>query len=129
MTSAWTCSLAALAAASLVACASTQTKSVSTAQAVPTTPVATNMAEPKPSSTALPKGYRVVKEGGQELYCRRDVLTGSRTKATETCLTQAQLDAQRTGTEDYLRRIQSTQVETGGQTDSSGGRSNGVLNQ
>ncbi len=127
MTSAWTCALAAFAVSSLVACASTQTGRVATVPPTAAAPT-TSKAAPK-AGDAVPVRYRVVKKGDQELYCRRDLLTGSRTKAMETCLTKAQLDAERAGTEDYLRRIQSTPVETGGGSDASGGRSNGVLSQ
>lgn len=55
---------------------------------------------------AVAKGYRVVSEEGQTLYCRKDVKTGSRVQSTLTCLTQDQLVTQRRGTLDYINTIQ-----------------------
>lgn len=42
-----------------------------------------------------PVNYKPVKRNGVELFCRTDPVTGSRTQKKETCLTQAQVDAER----------------------------------
>jgi hypothetical protein len=55
---------------------------------------------------AIAKGYRVVSDDGQTLYCRKDVKTGSRVQSNLTCLTQDQLVTQRRGTLDYINSIQ-----------------------
>lgn len=55
---------------------------------------------------AVEKGYKVVAEDGQTLYCRKDMKTGSRVKSTLTCLTKDQLVTQRRGAIDYVNNIQ-----------------------
>ena len=55
---------------------------------------------------AVEKGYRVVSEDGQTLYCRKDLKTGSRVQSTLTCLTKDQLVTQRRGAIDYVNNIQ-----------------------
>jgi len=55
---------------------------------------------------AVEKGYKVVTEDGQTLYCRKDRKNGSRVQSNLTCLTGDQLAAQRRGAIDYVDRIQ-----------------------
>jgi len=55
---------------------------------------------------AVAKGYKVVTENGQTLYCRKDMKTGSRVQSNLTCLTRDQLATQRRGTLDYINTIQ-----------------------
>ena len=55
---------------------------------------------------AVDKGYKVVTEHGETLYCRKDLKTGSRVQSNLTCLTKDQLAAQRRGAIDYVDRIQ-----------------------
>ena len=55
---------------------------------------------------AVAKGYKVVTDDGQTLYCRKDRKTGSRVQSNLTCLTGDQLAAQRRGAIDYVDRIQ-----------------------
>jgi hypothetical protein len=55
---------------------------------------------------AVEKGYKVVTEDGQTLYCRKDRKTGSRVQSNLTCLTADQLAAQRRGAIDYVNNIQ-----------------------
>ena len=40
---------------------------------------------------AVEKGYKVVTDDGQTLYCRKDLKTGSRVQSNLTCLTEDQL--------------------------------------
>jgi hypothetical protein len=55
---------------------------------------------------AVEKGYKVMTEDGQTLYCRMDRKTGSRVQSNLTCLTKDQLVAQRRGAIDYVNNIQ-----------------------
>lgn len=55
---------------------------------------------------AIEKGYKVVTDDGQTLYCRKDPKTGSRVQSNLTCLTKDQLAAQRRGSIDYVNSIQ-----------------------
>lgn len=100
---------------------------------------ATN-APPKPARTAnalpaptgdkadfkIPYGYRLIKQNGQDYYCRRETITGSHTNKRDVCLTLAQLQRERDGIEDLVRRAQDTRT-TGPGADGSGGRYNSVL--
>jgi hypothetical protein len=47
-----------------------------------------------------------VSRDGKELFCRREILTGSRTNSAETCLTKAQLALQVERNQDALRDLQ-----------------------
>ncbi len=71
----------------LVACAS---------QGPANAPV-TPAAAPKNDTTSIPKGYRRVVRDGDELFCRYDNKTGSRTEKIEVCLTRAELQAEQSG--------------------------------
>ena len=55
---------------------------------------------------AVEKGYKVVTEQGQTLYCRKDLKTGSRVQSNLTCLTKDQLADQRRGSFDYVNNMQ-----------------------
>jgi len=55
---------------------------------------------------AVEKGYKVVTDDGQTLYCRKDRKTGSRVQSNLTCLTKDQLVTQRRGAIDYVNNIQ-----------------------
>lgn len=78
------------------------------------------------TDAAKVSGYRSVSRNGQELYCKREVLTGSRTSSTETCLTAAQIEAQRRATDALMRNVQD--MNNGKtQTDGSGAVYNNVM--
>jgi hypothetical protein len=51
-------------------------------------------------------GYTRVVISGQELYCRNDVATGSRTERHTVCLTPAQWHAQQARAENYIESVQ-----------------------
>ena len=88
----------------------------SNAPAPPASPTAGPNAKPldlgdtvpgRPDSTLKAQaGYRVVTRKGEVLYCKREIVTGSRTNAAETCLTAAQLEKQRNGSEALMRSLQ-----------------------
>jgi hypothetical protein len=50
--------------------------------------------------------YRRVTRNGQEYYCKRQKVTASLTRVVETCLTAAQLEAQRNDAQDYVNKVQ-----------------------
>lgn len=99
----------ALVAALLVAgCASTTSASSAAPAALAAKPESANITadedkEDKKVGTA--GGYRMVTRNGAEVYCKRQLVTGSRTNVTETCLTAAQMEAQKRGADDTMRRV------------------------
>lgn len=54
----------------------------------------------------VPYGFQLVVQKGEEYYCKRELITGSRTNTRDVCLTKAQMEAQINGTQDYLKRMQ-----------------------
>jgi dienelactone hydrolase len=54
----------------------------------------------------LNKDYRRVTRNGKELFCRREVMTGSRTSSSETCMTEAELAMSAERGQDAARRLQ-----------------------
>lgn len=56
--------------------------------------------------TDVPYGFQLVVQKGEEYYCKRELITGSRTNTRDVCLTKAQMEAQISGTQDYLKRMQ-----------------------
>src|SRR5512134_1407628 len=47
-------------------------------------------------------GYKLVNKDGKELYCKKEMVTGSRLATRTRCLTLAQLEEQRNATKDML---------------------------
>lgn len=107
----------------LGACASTPPAPASSASTAGPTPAAAKPAIPAKLAAA---NYRIKQKNGEELYCRRELLTGSRTRSTETCLTAAQLEKERNGVDQLLRRVQDMNSSQGS-TDGSGGQFNNVM--
>jgi len=90
-------SLLAIALATLLgACATAPPATSRPATAITTPTKANNIAV----------GYRRVMRGGEEYFCKKEPVTGSRTDTNETCLTQAQMDAAQKNTQDMLQRLQ-----------------------
>ncbi len=52
-------------------------------------------------------GYRKISKNGEEYYCRKDVVTGSRTNAQVTCLTRDELTALSQNGQDWLNGVRS----------------------
>ncbi len=92
--------LVAAAVSALAACATPAPQT-----AVPTSTGETGATGVEQASKSSPD-YRRVTRNGQELYCRRQKVTASLTRVVETCLTAAQLEAQRTGAQDYVNKVQ-----------------------
>jgi hypothetical protein len=106
--------LLGLAVVLLGACASNAPKSVESsagveAKAAPAavSPTAVNETAPDPGPS-----YRRIVRDGQEYFCRRQVVTGSRLKPKETCLTAAQIEEQRLRSQDFLRSAPGASVDT-----------------
>ncbi len=112
-------------AALLCACAGTPP--APSPQRVATTPPAVTAGDSK-TLADVPYGFQLVVQKGEEYYCKRELITGSRTNTRDICLTKAQMEAQRNGTEDYLKRMRDSPVNTQGR-DGSGGRYNNVFTQ
>jgi hypothetical protein len=91
-------------ALSLVACASPPSTAPATAGSL--APASEEEEIRLAVQEAVQKGYKVVTEDGQTLYCRKDLKTGSRVQSNLTCLTENQLAAQRRGAIDYVNNIQ-----------------------
>jgi hypothetical protein len=101
-------------ATALTACASqgpatspgTGTGHASVAATAPAAGAAPAAATKITDSTKIPSGYRRVVMNGQERFCRREPVTGSRAQVPEVCLTKAQLDAESDGSQDFMHRMQ-----------------------
>ena len=110
----------------LVACAGTgSARPVKTV--APPTPAAVTAGDSK-TLADVPYGFQLVVQKGEEYYCKRELITGSRTNTRDVCLTKAQMEAQRNGTEDYLKRMRDSPVDNT-RRDGSGGRYNNVFTQ
>ncbi|MFO1502830.1 MAG: hypothetical protein U1F39_03325 [Steroidobacteraceae bacterium] len=74
----------------------------------------------------VPYGFQLVVQKGEEYYCKRELITGSRTNSRDVCLTKAQMEAQIQGTRDFLKRNEdaATRVEARG---SPGGTYNSAI--
>jgi hypothetical protein len=95
---------ACIAALGISACASTGTSAPSRSVATPT-PAAVTAGNSK-TLADVPYGFQLVVQKGEEYYCKRELITGSRTNTRDICLTKAQMEEQRNGTQDYLKRMQ-----------------------
>jgi hypothetical protein len=95
---------ACIATLQLAACASTGTSSPARSVATPD-PVAVTAGNSK-TLADVPYGFQLVVQKGEEYYCKRELITGSRTNTRDVCLTKAQMQAQINGTQDYLKRMQ-----------------------
>jgi hypothetical protein len=88
----------------LSACAGTGTPAPG--RSVPTPAPAAVTAGDSKTLADVPYGFQLVVQKGEEYYCKRELITGSRTNTKDICLTKAQMEAQRAGTQDYLKRMQ-----------------------
>lgn len=109
--------LVAAAVSALAACAAPAPKDVAPA---PTGVTGVTAAGQAGKSSA---DYRLVTKNGQELYCKRQKVTASLTRVVETCLTAAQLEAQRNNAQDYINKTQgSPELPAGSNPMNVGGR-------
>ncbi len=79
----------------------------------PATPATAEAAKDKPAAAVKPAdadallraqaaGYKLVNKDGRELFCKKEMVTGSRLATRTRCLTLAQLEEQRNATKDML---------------------------
>lgn len=115
------------AALHLTACASTGGGAAAPRSVATPAPPAVTAGDSK-TLADVPYGFQLVVQKGEEYYCKRELITGSRTNTRDICLTKAQMEAQRNGSEDYLKRIRESPVDNT-QRDGSGGRYNSILTQ
>lgn len=69
---------------------------------------ASNIAE------AQAAGYKIVNQNGKTLYCRKSLLTGSRLKATTSCLTAAQWAELNESSRTFVRDTMGRPTHVGG---------------
>jgi hypothetical protein len=50
-------------------------------------------------------GYKLVDKNGQQLYCRTEVVTGSRINSRTTCLTEQELNEQVAATQQAMKNM------------------------
>jgi hypothetical protein len=100
-------------AAALAACATTAPAPVPTPAPAPAPSVAAvaPAAAPAPADDAakkvtIPYGYQKVTVDGVDKYCRNDLIPGTRTQHQKVCLTEAQLEADERGAEDFINGVQ-----------------------
>ncbi len=96
--------LLAMTTSMLVACAANP-PAAPTPTTHETAAAAASAAPPK-SDFKIPAGYRQAMINGQERFCRKSVVTGSRVSNGEVCLTAAQLQAQQEQSESALQGMQ-----------------------
>jgi len=77
------------------------------APAVPSPPTDANLT--KLIAEAKAKGYRLVNQNGQTMYCRTDLKTGSHLQKEITCLSEADLASLHDRTADGLRIMEQQQ--------------------
>lgn len=100
-------SVAMAAALLVIGCATPPASSaVTAAAAAKPAPLAQTASASESKRAGSYGNYRVVKRDGVEIYCKRELVTGSRTNMAETCLTAQQMEAQKNGTDEFLRRVQ-----------------------
>lgn len=115
------------AALQLAACTSSSGSSRPSRTVATPVPAAVTAGDSK-TLADVPYGFQLVVQKGEEYYCKRELITGSRTNTRDVCLTKAQMEAQRAGTEDYLKRMRDNPVDNT-QRDGSGGRYNSIITQ
>ena len=114
-------------AALLCACAAQPTATTAASGTTPP-PAAATTSEATTATRKQVAGvdYRRVVRNNVELFCRTELLTGSRTNAVETCSTQAQLDAAQKSARDMVDRVQQVPGVPSG-PGGSGGAYNNVM--
>jgi hypothetical protein len=55
---------------------------------------------------SIPYGYKRTVVNGTEIFCRNDLITGSRTERHQVCYTKKQLEDMQNNTQDYINSVQ-----------------------
>jgi hypothetical protein len=122
------------AASALAACASTAPSPDSTTSKA-NLAVASNQAAVSEASSPLGtsgpalkpgNGYRKITKNGETYYCKKEVVTGSRTNAQVSCLTQEEMTALSQNGQDLLNGIRSVPGSQGS-VDARGGMQNSAV--
>ena len=92
-----------------------QTKTPAAATSTSASTAASDSAPKKPFKK--PWGYEQKTVNGQDVYCKKDPVPGSRTERHEVCLTQQELEARSDSSRDYMQQVQ----RTGGLVSGQGG--------
>jgi hypothetical protein len=92
------------------------------------TPPASQTAKSSAAASAdkAVNGYRLVRKNGEDYYCKREAVTGSRTRSVDTCLTTAQMEAMRRDSQELLRSLERGPGDMP-TIDQGGGRSGGFM--
>ena len=99
--------------AALAACAGQPPQPSSpTATAATSSSTATGQDLAGSKSSTVPYGFTRVVRNGNEYFCHRENVTGSRMEKHEVCLTQAQIDEQREKGVDFLQQVQEMGTRT-----------------
>lgn len=96
----------------LASCAANPPEATGAVAPAPAAAPVAAAASDKPATSRA--GYRLVTRNGEQVYCRREAVTGSLTRVQETCLTQAELEARMQsdqGLVDDIRSAPNTQSE------------------
>jgi hypothetical protein len=128
--------VAIAAAATLAACASTAPKPDSTtaqANLAKATNAAVVSEASSPLGTSGPalkpgNGYRKITKNGETYFCKKEVITGSRTNAQVNCLTQEEMTALSQQGQDLLNGIRGVPGSQGS-VDGNGGMTNSAVSQ
>lgn len=67
---------------------------------------ATSASPADPARDLLAAGYRRTTIEGQEYFCRKERVTGTRARTQDVCLTQAELDRRQQDGDHFLKRAQ-----------------------
>jgi hypothetical protein len=97
-------------AAGLAACAAAPRAPLTAVEPAGTT---TTASAQKAKGADADNGYRRVTRSGTVYFCKKEGYTGSRVAATETCLTEAQMERQRQNTLDFMSRTRGDPGYTG----------------
>ena len=88
-------------------------------------------AKPAPLSAAAANkrlsGYTAKQRGDKVVYCKKELVTGSRTNATETCMTEEEMERARRGDLDLVRRLDENGGVSKGASNAQGGAVKDVM--
>jgi hypothetical protein len=115
---------ACLAAAVLTACATGPTASKPAAAATASAATGTAASPASAGNAAaggITSGYTLVHKDGADFYCKKEKVTGSRTRTTDVCYTLAQLEAKQRGVDTLIQGMRDTSPQQSG-ADGMGGR-------
>ena len=72
----------------------------------PTAPADAATAATVPADFRIPAGYRQTRINGEERFCRKSIVTGTRVSNGEVCLSAAQIQAEVAASQSYIQGVQ-----------------------